>query len=145
MGLFCFLVAPGVNWRTGTFPWGRAAQQSQLLVLKPHLGASSEMGRRQEGLNLQRFGDCAINVANNELCSCGVYLRREPGGSFYLLTKEQVLQRKPISETFSKIPKIFSGAAASKQREGRKPNTKPTWLYNKQTKAVPEVVVCRGL
>lgn len=64
------------------FPWGRAAQQGQLLVLKPHLGTSSELGKRQEGFNLQRFGDYIINVANNELCSCGVCSGREPGGSF---------------------------------------------------------------
>lgn len=102
MGLFFLLVAPGVIWRAGKFPWGRAAQQDQLLVLKPHLGASSEMGKRQRGLNLQRFGDYITNVANHELCSCGVCLGREPGGSFHLLTEEQVLQRKPISETFSK-------------------------------------------
>lgn len=64
------------------FPWGRAAQQGQLLVLKPHLGASSEMGKRQEALNLQCLGGYIINVANNELCSCAVCLGREPAGTF---------------------------------------------------------------
>lgn len=58
-----------------------------------------------------------------------------------IFAKEQVLQRKPISETFSKMPKIFSRGAANKQREGKKPSTKLTWLDNKQAKPVPEVVV----
>lgn len=67
---------------------GQSSPAGPAAGAQTHLGASSELGKRQEGLNLQSFGDYIINVANNELCSCGVCLGREPGGSFKLFKKE---------------------------------------------------------
>lgn len=63
-------------------PLGQSSPAGPAAGAQTHLGASSDMGKRQEDLNLQRCGDYIINVANNELCSCGVCLGREPAGSF---------------------------------------------------------------
>lgn len=77
-------------------------------------------GQSQQGLTPKRFGQYWVNVANNKPCSCSMYWGREPGGGFCPLAKEEVLQRKPISETLSKIPSIFSGAAAKRAERRQK-------------------------